>query len=175
MCTFFIFTGTFILFWMDARNYVSQKLRISCEKSVLSFRIFQTPLRDESFLSVHLFPAFFDIFKVFSIFLFYNFHVTIPFFSISPGICSFPAFFKAFSLFSILYQHFSFDLISLNIFKTLFARHMFLPLLFLMLSKYFQYFFLDNFIFLFLDIVKIFLWHMFLPCSFQCLPVRYLH
>ena len=34
-------------------------------------------------------------------------------------------------------------------------------------SKYFQSFFLDNFIFLLLDIVKIFLWHMFLPCFFS--------
>ena len=41
--------------------------------------------------------------------------------------------------------------------------------------KIFSILFLDNFIFLFLDIVKISLWHMFLPCSFQCLPVRYLH
>ena len=107
MCTFFIFAGTFILFWMDVKNHESQKLRISCGKSEFSFRIFQTPLRDEIFLPVHLFPAFFHIFEVFSIFLFYIFHVTFPLFSISPGICSFPVFFNAFQnafkIFSILF------------------------------------------------------------------------
>ena len=88
-----------------------------------------------NFFSTALISSFFDIFKVFSIFLFYIFHVTFPLFSISPGICSFPVFFNAFQ----------------NAFKI------------------FSILFLDNFIFLFLDIVKIFLWHMFLPLLFSML------
>ena len=89
------------------------------------------------------------------------------------------SYFQLFSIFSKCFQYFFFPFFMWHFlcsqYRPAYVPSLFFSMRFKMLSKYFQSFFLDNFIFLFLDIVEISLWHMFLPCSFQCLPVRYLH